>query len=784
MTARFVRRSLAGLLVLLAVLLTPANIFSCGPFFEEPVFTRTSHPDQPLDLYAKGRLGIVLPGYERQYLVLAYRHLAGPPLSASDEKALIAAWAPKITPPNEPAPNDVPVVKWLDARSAALGQKQAAKIDIERFKSATGDYWQQYPNCGDDAFLVAAQTASTLTKEFGAGSDPVRDWVQAQDTVFQHCGDTSGTVVTPKSAKQPQPHLPAPPTTTTNAVLRMDRDYQIAAANFYAGSWPTAATQFQQIAEQRESPWRIWAPYLVARCLIREATLGAGEATFNRQPMNNAEQRLQAILKDASLAQIHPAAKRLLDYVEGRLHPDQRLHEVTQQLAGRAPAPDFPQDLIDFNWLLRQRLNMEGIDTAKWREDLAQRGLLDDLTDWVLTFSGTMPDSLAHSVERWRATKSQAWLMAALTEVPSKDSNASALADAAAAIAPTSPAYEMAVFHRARLLTERGDKDAARRLLDADLKRYEGGPLSSLNLLRGQRFALATDFHQFLEYAPRTPVELAWDMGEPESENSGQPQNVPLPKRFDTDSVGIINQRLPLTMLTQASTGDVLPQDLREALGTATLTRATILHDAQTAKALQSVAITAHPELREYLAAYNNAATNDARTFAATWTMLHFPGMKPFVNAGTLRTTKFPEIDNYRDNWWCEDLGVASGDAQAALSYSWREQWSPSKLPQKPTGPTSPPFLTETERSAAEREWRELSSIGAAPNYFGRTVLQWAKDHPSDDRLPEALHLVVRATRYGCSDAGTGPISKQAYDLLHARYPNSSWAKKTPYWFK
>jgi hypothetical protein len=55
---------------------------------------------------------------------------------------------------------------------------------------------------------------------------------------------------------------------------------------------------------------------------------------------------------------------------------------------------------------------------------------------------------------------------------------------------------------------------------------------------------------------------------------------------------------------------------------------------------------------------------------------------------------------------------------------------------------------------------------------------------PDDPRAPEVLHLAVRATRYGCTDNGTGSRSQAAFALLHRKYTNSEWAKKTPYWFK
>ena len=73
-----------------------------------------------------------------------------------------------------------------------------------------------------------------------------------------------------------------------------------------------------------------------------------------------------------------------------------------------------------------------------------------------------------------------------------------------------------------------------------------------------------------------------------------------------------------------------------------------------------------------------------------------------------------------------------------------------------------------------------LSKLPGAPTYLGSIVIPWAKAHPSDPRVPEALHLVVRATQYGDHDSDT---SKAAYDLLHSRFPKSPWTAKTPKWF-
>jgi hypothetical protein len=101
-----------------------------------------------------------------------------------------------------------------------------------------------------------------------------------------------------------------------------------------------------------------------------------------------------------------------------------------------------------------------------------------------------------------------------------------------------------------------------------------------------------------------------------------------------------------------------------------------------------------------------------------------------------------------------------------------------------PLLPPWPSFLSADQRMAASAERDRLSHIGTAPNYFGRVVLAWAKAHPEDPRVPEALHLMVRAGHFGCTNRDTGDFSRQSFELLHRRYAASEWAKQTPYWFK
>ena len=208
--------------------------------------------------------------------------------------------------------------------------------------------------------------------------------------------------------------------------------------------------------------------------------------------------------------------------------------------------------------------------------------------------------------------------------------------------------------------------------------------------------------------------------------------------------------------------------------------RAVLLDQSSLAKQVAEAAEAAQPALRPYLKQCEQAQTPEERRFALAFAILHFPGLRPFVDAAYPRTTAFQKIDNYRDNWSCQDMGSLAGDVNWVKNYSYYDGQPVQKTPAMPF----PAFLETAERQRAASEWERLSSYGTAARALPRIVIEWAKKHPEDAPVPEALYLAVRATRYGCEDGRPNPLSREAFTILHQNYPTSELAKKTPFWFK
>jgi hypothetical protein len=754
-------RALVALALIASVsFLLPYRTRACGPFFTDAIFVYTKHPDFPLESFAAGKLGVLRPSYARSYLVAAYRNLSGNSLSNAEAKGIKSLWDDRLNLGWE-LHDEEWIKAWVEARKKVPGVAAPPEIKAFRNREKPHEY-ESYLNCQQDAFDNAVATLNDRIKRLGADSPGVKSWVAAQDLVFANCSEGKHM---PAEASTEAPDLPP--------LLRADRAYQIAAANFYAGSFDEARQQFDSIARDDASPWRDKAAYLAARSLLRKGSFAEKEEE-GRPALADAETRLNTIVKDKSLVSVHRPASRLLNLTRLRLRPEEKLHELAKVIMKRDASPDFKQDVWDYTVLLDKFLGDEE-DATKLRATATLKS--DDLTDWVITFEAASAEAVTHSLQRWEQKKALPWLVTAIAK--SDGQRADELLSAAAGVDHSSPAFPSLAFHSVRLLIARGRSDEARVMLDKTLAkdRAQLTP-SALNLLLGQRMMLAANLDEFLQTAQRKPAGLSDDNDGreiPEEEDQTKLTAKEAQLFFATDSAAIFNQVMPVTILKDAAQGTILVPNLRRDVTQAALVRAALLDDRDTALQAARVLATLQPELRQFLSAYERAATPDARRFAAAFASLKFPGLRPYVSAGVGRATPMNQIDSYRDNYWC---------AEPPASLSGPPSNSEAETGKSKPKPVEAPAFLKASKAVGARQFAALQALGTAPNYLCRIAIDWTEKNPADPRSPEALHLAVRSTRYGCTDKETGRWSKAAYDLLHRRYPNTVWAKNTKYWFK
>ena len=750
------KRSTFTIGVLLVVLAGPAT-YGCGPWFDEAVFIPGGAPQTSQSDFASGKLGIVLPTMRRSYLVVGYRYLNGMKLNAQEQRDAIDVWNRNMDPTPVPF-NDqhAALDSWLKVRAKVQGASQIQEAEVYAPVVADQPY-EVFLNCQDDAFKTAERTLDALGQKYGAASAEVKQWLAAQDQVFANCEGGTRLVPAPLESSDP--------------VLRANRNYQIAAALLYQRRFDEAAAAFEAVSKDTASPWAPYGDYLAGRAILRKATLNtSADGKPDMAGLRAAQQRLEEAAHAPESGALRPAAQRLVNFVRFRTEPEKRVVELEQELLKVEPSPDFKQHLWDYVLLLSQG-------------EQAQ-----DLGDWIKTFyteqtdeypmgepRSSQRDDAKHAQQRWQESHSVAWLIAALALADPKDSDLVDLLKAANQVPETSPGYISVRYYALRLMATGKEKDVARKELDSWLKRPEGELAhGTRNLFNDQRQKLSMNLKDFLSHAAEQPAKIGWDAG---AGDLAPDSDVGLPERakkdldrpfFNDYSAQVLSHHMPLDLLVESARAKTLPVQLRKELVRSTWTRAIVLGKLAVADQLQPVIAELDNPLWKSMEPLRSAKTPEERRFVAALVTLQNPGLSPYVRTGLLRTETLGKIDIYRDNWWCETPNDGSPQFRA----------TPDSDLAAP-----PQFISEAEVTKSDHEKSRLANAEVAPNFLVAEVLDYAKSHLDDKRVPLALHLAVRSTRYGCTDSETTGWSAKAFRLLHRRYPTSEWAMKTKYYF-
>jgi hypothetical protein len=418
-----------------------------------------------------------------------------------------------------------------------------------------------------------------------------------------------------------------------------------------------------------------------------------------------------------------------LDFVLTRIEPVERLVELEKQLAQPDLGPQLQRVLTDYSMTLPD--SWSGAGKALYQKS--------ELARWLSAVRGG-----AGAVDEWRTKKTSPWLVAALMSVHDGDAAIPELIAAARAVRPGTAAYPSVAYWGMRLQIRAGQPDAARTWADEALAVKQ--TKATINLLRAERLRLARDWKEFLQFAARQAVAV-------EAEGEGPPNGDELPA-FDVDAVQTFHRRVPVRLWIDAAKSDAIPPNLQANLAQAAWVRAIVLGDIASARLAAARLGKLRPDLAEEMSSFQAERDPAAARFAGVLVMLSDPGFAPVLRAGFSRTTPVDELNDYRDNWW----GRLDG----------------------PVDVSGVEFLSKEDRAAGEEQWRRILERGGnSVRFLTSQAIAWARLHPSDPRVPEALHLAVRATHFGPSNDN----SKEAFDLLHRRYPKSEWTAQTKYWY-
>lgn len=751
------------------------NIYASGDDGPYDSFVSRQQPDVHLDAYAGGSLGIILSTYPRIFLYPAWRTiLLGKKeiLTANESGNLEKACCSTVSDWVNVGNPESAQAKWLATRAKVT--LEPPRVNLAVVRATAADSYTYYRNCPDDAYLFAQSTLNQLAKQPDATPSRLKDWVAAQDAVFEFCGYVPGATARYNQKPVPEPEIPEPLASKEPKLWKQWRDYQIASASFYSGDNSQASDLFDAIGNEAGHPMQKWGAYLSLRAQIRNVTIPTemNSQTHDTDDANieDIKAAAQKILKNPKLAEVHEYTRASLRTLEFRMTPEKRFKELSDQLNDWRKSP-FRDDTLG-DW---QRLANNFIESEYNADSIEQINAMREkysYFDWMRTIqrcSGTLPQNkvstceaeASHAEDTWhKALKAKspevnAWFVAVLMTAKQADPEMLAQANK---VPETAPEFLTVQYYVARLMRQSGQVSQARKLVDTQLAQsFESQ--SALNLFLQERFALANSLEDASLYLTRG-VAARVNPDTKEIKLTTLSRN-----SLGADGKYWLNNALSITDLLKLTEIDTLPLSLRKNIAIAAWSRADLLGKSDLADAAAKKVVLLAPELKKYTDAY--LGTRDAMT-RTHWLLL-----------GEVNNRISPEIN------WTSSPANFKVSPDEAVADMWCRLGSESRDDWEFNSEKSPP----TPQVSANAELRDneiaaLKNVGTATGFFSKHVLSYAKAHPDDPDVPWLLYVSIHSSRGGCVDPDNANTSRSSHNLLHTRYRKSKWAAKAPYWYK
>lgn len=733
----------------------------------EDSFVSRTQPDIDFDQYESGSLGIILPTYPRVFLYPAWRAILLGKEVLHNEKTEVGSlnkacclyssgWINELD-------SNTPQAKWLKTRATIVPTKPRMRLAIEK-RIEAGSY-SYFRNCSDSSYLFAQSTLQEISKRPDVTPARVKEWVNAQDAVFEFCGYIEGEKQYGVQKEITPPTIPTALSIQESKFWRQLREYQIAAAYFYSGDMDNAISRFQAIGLDTSHPMHDWGEYLALRASIRQITLNSGVLISQDHP--ELEEKVTNILKNPVLSKVHVHANASLRLIKARLAPENRLEELSVTLNDWKRNPHIDDTLADWKALANKFLDDE-------KSPLIEPMRISyEYFDWMRTIqrcNGNLPATKLHTceaesihaLEKWheaikmKRPQAKAWLVAVLMTANHLNDD---VMEQARKVPENAPEYSTVQYFLIKNMRVNKQVSQARQLSETQLKK----PIvsrSALNLFLQERFAVSTDLEDAAQYLTRSIATY----GNPDTK-----ETIPTEKLRTTlalDGTNWLNNHLATVDLLRLSKLEVLPQALRTRIALAAWVRADLLNKPDLAKQAVNILEKLQPSLNSITSAYLNAKDRFDRQHVLLVAEVSGYQISPIVSwdGNSTYAYKAGKEENAIADMWC-DFGKND------QIWNWGD-----------THPIALPDLS-TDIKVRDSELVSLSKIGSATGYFGKHVIAYAQAYPTDPQNPWLLHVVVVSTRGGCVDKNNREISQQAYTLLHRKYNTSEWAKKTPYWY-
>lgn len=575
--------------------------------------------------------------------------------------------------------------------------------------------------------------------------------------------------------------------------LQYDFEYQQAALAYYGNQWAKAERFFALIAGNPDHPWSAQAAFSLARLYISEYQALLVNESDSRELaiiLSKAEQQFKNIIVNPKRSEFHQAANGMLDYILGQRDPFALFKKAENTLTASADPVALKQALKDYLYLWRD-FNATVESSEGFEKRIITEG--NDLSQWILVWQHYQPEYLDLIKNKYRESGSEPWLLALARFLPTSDPDYKNIEQKVSQLPASSVAYWTANHYVIKKTIDDGNIEKAKSLInnlsDKNVSVVEKDYLEDLKM------RTADSVIELFKHAERRAYEISGSWGFTTEAEDKIIASIPF---LDNKAKVIFESKLTLSK----QIGLVLRDDIFSAkqamfLRLVTMVRAFLLKDYVGARRIAIVLAQSNSELKKDLSGFITASANEEKEFNAVVFMLRYPGVGAGIydealidksmnssmsNIDLNPRSNYKEIFNYNVQRWdyCHPIHYVWSSEENGGGY--KEIFMDTQHDDYDLGFIEK-IISKNDQEFAAQQLKNIFN-NAPANYFAKVVLGYAKQHPNSAIIPEALHMVVKATRFaGCSDDDTSSFSKKAFQLLHYKYPKNYWTKQTPYYF-
>lgn len=723
---------------------------ACGPFRLEPLPYDSFSPIlyQP---YAQGELGVIGSNFNTRYLFIAYYQLINKPITSKtlelyqefikDNPQIQSCYATPTQYDNSEDQNANGYSLWVNLikKYAEQRTKNPAERDAIMKK-----YLSVY-SVNPSSLQFNADILKQKMETYGINSFQVKAWLERQIEVWN-------TDLTLKALNDNAVIVFSDPT------AHYDWSYQHAAALFYRNKFEEAAQEFWNIftdSKFQQSPYRDLSGYLYVRIFYDEAkylSKDSAEAPDFAKVVLAIEKVIPIYKEEGRSSSYLSNVMQLSEAIQNRQNRHAALEKSSIKIATQDPSVSY-QDWQDFSYLYQVIKQKKPID--------------NDLALWIFTLKRqeTIVNPNEVAWQKWKESQKPHWLLAALVLASEKDPFVNDLIDAVDAVNHQYPGFETMLYHKIRLLGQQKqvEKQKAWQLIVENQNKHH--TIIFKNYLGDLAFYNSPTIKQVEPFlSQQAIVQGSSEMLDPLHEKQCGPylfgsEYQPI------NPLSILNatttrtlQYLPPEFLYQNFNSTAIDNTIIAPIAVATFSRAVLLNHEGLIKNTAKWLGTVDERYQSGMGIILNSSTKDL-SYNAILTLLRYPALTIAIEPIRRQNINIDVLDTqtgFNENWW----------TQYGINQDRLNQFLDSTV-----------WLNNEEKQSAKITWKTLLNPSLATRICD-IIFKHLETNPKDPTIPEAIHRMIQLTRR-ISDA-----PKESYELfliLHSKYKNTKWAKKTPH---